>query len=141
MPTIEMTPLVLLATTAVDVAAVGALAWLLARGARQRIVVLDDQRAALETLRGDLGRLLEEAEQRARALERSLAARERSLRSVVGAIGRAEEAADDARQDRPLRPVKPLTREPVSLGESDLDPGEARLLADLELSLGRGRSA
>jgi hypothetical protein len=106
----------LLATTVLDLAAIAALCWFLRRTDRARDVALEEGRAALERLRGDLADLVREAEDRARALEAT----------IEGRAG----AASRAGAEREL-----LARR---LGA---DPAEARLLRDLELSLGEERRA
>jgi hypothetical protein len=128
----------LLISTVIDVTAVAALAWLLLRGSRARQAVLDEQRAALTTLRGDLAALIEDAERRAESLEATLRARERSLRALVAESGRL----DGRRQGdhlAPEVPVIPLAREAAPRGprrpSTTLDPAEERLLRDLATSL------
>src|SRR5579883_3460090 len=74
MPTFDLTPLlphVVAAATLVELVALGALTYLLGRARAERRAA----EGAVEALRADLGRLLEEAESRARALEDALAAR------------------------------------------------------------------
>lgn len=132
--TLEPITWVLLALSGIDLAAVAALGWLLWRGERLRAAVLDDQQRSLDRLKGDLAQLLEDAEQRAAMLEERLGARERSLRALVAQM--------DAGQEPRPQPAKPLTRMRVEdLEDDEADPAEARLLRDLELSLGRGRAA
>jgi hypothetical protein len=109
----------LLASTAVDVVAVAALAWLLWRGGHEREVALGEQRATLEALRTDLAQLVADAEGRTRELEEMLARREQRLRALVADVARAEAEVEE--------------RRPAP------DPAEARLLRDLEMSFGRGR--
>jgi len=126
---------VLLTLSGIDLVAVAVLGWLLWRGERLRAAVLDDQQGALDRLKNDLAQLLEDAEQRAAALEERLGARERSLRALV-----AQLSPGQGQEQRP-QSAKPLTRTLVEELEDDADPTEARLLRDLELSLGRGRVA
>jgi hypothetical protein len=103
--------LLLLVSTVLDLAAVAALGWSLRRTGREREAALEEGRAALERLRGDLAELVHDAEERARALEERL---ER-------------------------RAVSPRERDLLArrLGA---DPAEARLLRDLDLSLGERRA-
>jgi len=109
---------VLVGATVIDVGAVGVLAWLVGRSGRLRDRMLADQRATLAALRGDLGHLLEDAERRARALEQRLGVREQSLRGLMADPGRAGSGTE-------------------ALPRLGIDPAEARLLRDLELSVGR----
>ncbi|HLK11905.1 MAG TPA: hypothetical protein VKW76_11030 [Candidatus Binatia bacterium] len=140
MPTfdiIALLPRVLVAATVVELAALGALAWLLGRAGAERQAA----ESAVEALRADLTRLLEDAEGRARALEDALAAREASLRALLGRVGRVEQAAE-ARPERQHAGAPALGM--LARGrrrEDEDDPAEARLLRDLDLSLGRGRTA
>jgi hypothetical protein len=106
----------LLVSTVLDLAAVAALGWFLHRTDREREVALEEGRAALERLRGDLAELVRDAEERARALEERVGARA-------------------AAASRPASERELLARR---LG---VDPAEARLLRDLEVSLGEGRRA
>jgi len=133
MLTLQPITWVLLGLSGIDLVAVAVLGWLLWRGERLRAAVLEDQQDALDRLKRDLSQLLEDAEQRAAALEERLGARERSLRALVAHLGPGQEP-------RP-QPAKPLTRTLVEELEDEADPAEARLLRDLELSLGRGRAA
>src|SRR6476661_8306947 len=94
----------LLATTLLDLVAIVALCWFLRRTDHERDVALEEGRAALERLRGDLADLVREAEARARALEERLERRA---------------AAPRAASEREV-----LARR---LG---VDPAEARLLRD-----------
>jgi hypothetical protein len=119
MPTFDLTPLVphvVAAATLVEVAALGALTWLLARTSAERRAA----ESAVDALRADLGRLLEEAEGRARVLDDALAARETSLRALLARV----EATGTGRSPR---------------RDAEEDPAEARLLRDLDLRFGRGR--
>ena len=109
--------LLLLVSTLLDLAAVLALCWFLRRTDRERDVAFEEGRAALERLRGDLAQLVSDADERARGLE------ERS-----GA--RSATAPPMATSEREM-----LARR---LG---VDPAEARLLRDLDVSLGEGRRA
>jgi hypothetical protein len=97
----------------VDCAAVAALAWLVGRVTRERDAILAEQRTTMERLRGDIAQLLDEAEVRARAVERSLAPSTLPL----GPLGERAE-----RRDRPTAPER-----------QSADPAEARLLRELEL--------
>jgi hypothetical protein len=144
----------MVASTFLDLAAVGGLAWLVVRGGRERDAALAEQRAALEALRTDLGELLADAERRGQALEESLAGRERSLRDLLAKVGRVEEKraaakrapAQPAPSSAAPRPAAPSPR-PAGLEalrgdlaqvarKLNVDPAEARLLRDLEVSLG-----
>ena len=133
MMTLQPITWALLALSVLDLAAVAVLGWLLWRGERLRAAVLDDQHSALDRLKRDLAHLLEDAEQRASTLEERLGARERSLRALVAQLGPG--------QERPPTPARPLTRTLIDDDEDAADPAEARLLRELELSLGRGRTA
>ena len=127
----------LLATTVVDLIAVAGLAWLVMRSGRERELASADQRLALERLRGELGTLLEDAEERTRSLERMLGAREQSLRALMIDLGRNETPMRHAASERP-----PLVRPFAPAAESTpTDPAELRLRRELDLSLGRGRLA
>ena len=147
----------MVASTFIDLAAVGGLAWLVVRGGRERDAALAEQRAALEALRTDLGELLADAERRGQALEESLAGRERSLRDLLAKVSRAEEkqarptpkraaekaapspAGPPAAAARPLRPagLEALRGDLAQVARKlNVDPAEARLLRDLEVSLG-----
>jgi hypothetical protein len=137
---------VLLVTTIVDCLAVLGLAWLVTRSGRERDAASADQRDVLARLQGEIAHLLGEAEARARTLEETLGARERSLRTLLREIGRAE--ADGATSTRgaarPAAEPRPLVRSFADgLDETDAgpDPAEVRLRRELELSLGRGRLA
>lgn len=120
---------VMLGSAVVDLVAVAVLGAMLARSARERDTTLVDQRQTMERLRADIAQLLEEAAQRARGLEQSLVARERSLRSVLAEVERVE-----TRGAAPALSAPPPT---LALGERErplaTDPAEARLLRDLEL--------
>lgn len=136
---------VLLVTTVVDCLAVMALAWLVTRSGRARDAASADQRDVLARLQSELAHLLGEAEARARALEETLAARERSLRGLLREIGRAEaDGTATARGARPAPEGRPLVRpfaDVVDETDAGPDPAEVRLRRELELSLGRGRLA
>lgn len=137
---------VLLVTTIVDCLAVLALAWLVTRSGRDRDAASADQRDILARLQGELSNLLGEAEARARTLEETMAARERSLRTLLREIGRAEAdgSATTRGATRPAADPRPLVRSfAEGLDEADAgpDPAEVRLRRELELSLGRGRLA
>jgi len=108
--------LVLLASTILDLAAVAAIAWLLRHIDREREIAHEEGRAALERLRGDLAELVRDAEERAHILEQRL---ERRTAAAAAPTGEHENLAR-------------------RLG---VDPAEARLLRDLEVSLGEGRRA
>lgn len=131
----------LLTTTIVDLIAVAGLAWLVVRSGRDREIASADQRMALERLRNELATLLDDAEERARSLERMLGAREQSLRAMMIDLGRSEQAARPAAPtERPV--AAPFTRPFAPAAESTpVDPAELRLRRELDLSLGRGRLA
>lgn len=131
----------LLTTTIVDLIAVAGLAWLVVRSGRDREIASADQRMALERLRNELATLLDDAEERARSLERMLGAREQSLRAMMIDLGRNEQAARPAAPaERPA--AAPFTRPFAPAAESPpVDPAELRLRRELDLSLGRGRLA
>jgi hypothetical protein len=119
----------LLASTLIDCAALAALAWVVWRAGREREASLGAQRAALETLRADLGELVADAESRARELEAALASREERLRDLLLEIAHVQATA----QDRAAAAA--TADEPASI-----DPAEARLLRDLEVNFGRRRA-
>ena len=134
---------VLLASTVVDLLAVIALAVVVMRAGRGGAKNAARQRETLERLHTNLGQLIADAERRARALEEALGEREDSLRALLSDLGRRPLSAHD------LRPggadPTPLTRiDEVLAGDGrrrGLDAAEARLLRDLDVSLGRGRTA
>jgi len=129
---------VVLASTVVDLLAVAVLAWMVARSARERDASLTDQRRALGELKADLAQLLEDAETRAQVLAETLAARERSLRAAAEDEPPIRPSSSQRRQ-QPMAPlVRGLTPEDLRAGA---DPAEARLLRDLEVSVGRARTA
>jgi hypothetical protein len=119
---------VLVATTAIDCAAVLALGWLFVRGRRERELAAAEQEAALGRLRAELGDLVAEAERRAKSLDAALAAREQSLRALLAEVGRVE--------GRVARTAS--TPRPAAVG---VDPAEARLIRDLEVSFARAADA
>jgi hypothetical protein len=141
----------LLATTVVDLIAVAGLAWLVVRSGRDREIASADQRMALERLRNELATLLDDAEERARSLERMLGAREQSLRALMIDLGRNESAAEVRRPapaserpapDRSATDRPPFTRPFAPAAEgTPVDAAELRLRRELDLSLGRGRLA
>lgn len=111
---------VMIGSAVIDLLAVAVLGWMLTRSARDRDTLLVDQRQTMERLRGDIAQLLEEAGDRTRGLERTLAERERSLRALLGELERVEPRRTAAATPERARPL-------VN------DPAEARLLRDLEL--------
>ena len=114
-----MTLLVL--TALVDVAAVGALLWVLGRGGRQSAA---EQQKALGRLRAELAALVADAEARTRALDATLAAREATLRVLLAATqGVMPEGAPPEGGGR--RSTAPAP-----------DPAQIRLVRDLEVVLG-----
>jgi hypothetical protein len=129
---------VVLASTVVDLLAVAVLAWMVARSARERDASLVDQRRALGELKADLAQLLEDAERRAQAIAETLAARERSLRAAAEDEAPIRPASSQKRQQATPPLVRALTPEDLRAGA---DPAEARLLRDLEVSVGRARTA
>jgi hypothetical protein len=129
---------VVLASTVADLVAVAVLAWIVARSARQRDASLVDQRRALGELKADLAQLLEDAETRGHALAETLAARERSLRAAAGSAAEPRPSSSQRWQPTAAPLVRSLTGEEL---ERDPDPAEARLLRDLEVSVGRARTA
>ncbi|HZP41923.1 MAG TPA: hypothetical protein VFD84_10490 [Candidatus Binatia bacterium] len=138
----------MLASTAADLLAVAALGWLVIRASRARTESLDDQRATLEALRGDLSQLVADAEERAQALDEALAAREKRLRALLHDLGRLEPGRDGARAGRARdeRAPEPAGARAAERGAERaaprLDPAEARLLRDLEVRFAaRGRRA
>ncbi len=149
LPTFDM-PTALVAVTALDLAAIAALAWFTRRATRGRDSALEEQRQALESLRTDLAELVADAEARAARLDETLGAREQSLRALLGKLDRTPEP----RQPAPSRPaattgsglveragVPELARR-LGRGKKAVatngEAAEARLLRDLELSLGGG---
>jgi len=108
--------LLLLVSTVLDLAAVAALGWFLRRTDRERDAALEEGRAALERLRGDLAELVRDAEERARALEERVA-------------------------ERAARAPRPPGEREILARRLGVDPAEARLLRDLEVSLGEDRRA
>jgi len=123
----------MLAATGIDVAAVAVLGWLAWRSGRDRDVALDVQRAALETLRADLAQLIADEEQRGRALEEALGAREQRLRALLADLGRAE--------PRSRADSEPRGRLASVADRLGVDPAEARLVHDLQMSFGRRTEA
>lgn len=70
-------------TSLVDCVAVLGLAWLVKRVERRHALVMAEQQAVLERLRGAVADLLADAERRGRALDQDLAAREAGLRRLL----------------------------------------------------------
>jgi len=134
----DMMQKVVLASTVVDLLAVAMLAWIVARSARERDASLVDQRRALTELKADLAQLLADAETRAQAIAETLSARERSLRVAAEADAAIRPASGQRRQPAPAPLVRALTPDELRGGA---DPAEARLLRDLEVSVGRARTA
>ena len=129
---------VVLASTVVDLVAVAVLAWIVARSARERDASLVDQRRALGELKADLAQLLEDAETRAQVIAETLSAREKSLRAAADGEPRGRSASSQNRQPATPPLVRALTPEDLRVAA---DPAEARLLRDLEVSVGRARTA
>jgi len=102
----------LAASTLIDVAAIVIGWWIVRAAARQHAAASE----AVARLRGDLGRLVADAEERGAALEASLGVREKTLRALLKEAGKL---TDTPRAARP-----------------SADAAEARLLRDLELRLG-----
>jgi hypothetical protein len=138
---------VLVIATIVDLIAVAALALLVLRTSRQRKHAADDQRATLETLRGDLAQLIADAEDRTRAIDKVLAGREKRLRALLAEVERFDAPPRAAARDRTAPPLE-RGRQPldpadileegveVRPGRDAKDPAEARLLRDLDVRLG-----
>ncbi len=119
----------MLVATGIDVTAVAVLGWFVWRSGRDRDLVLEVQRAALEALRADLAQLIGDAEQRGRALEEALGTREQRLRALL---------ADIARSEARPRPVEePRERLAGAADRLGVDPAEARLVRDLQVSFAR----
>jgi hypothetical protein len=115
----------LVATTAIDCIAVLTLGWLFVRGRSERELAAAEQEAALGRLRGELGDLVGEAERRAKSLDAALAAREQSLRTLLAEVGRVEGRVGRA------------AAAPRAGAAAAIDPAEARLIRDLEVSFAR----
>lgn len=129
----------MLISTVVDLGAVVLLGWLVLRGGRERETALGVRQSALESLRADLSQLVLEAERRANGLAEMLGEREERLRELLAEIARV----DVAPARRPAPPAE--TRRAARVDEDDerdalrqppVDPAEARLLRDLQLSFG-----
>jgi hypothetical protein len=144
----------MVASTVIDVVAVGALAWLVLRTGRARKDAFTEQRATLEALRGDIAQLVADAEQRAIALDNRLGARERRLRALLDESARIEggdapggdlridrgaEWAAEIGVDRP-RPAAPVRAPAAGAAAARTDPAEARLLRDLDVRLAARRA-
>jgi cell division septum initiation protein DivIVA len=110
--------LLLFTATAIDLAAVASVAWLVGRAGREDEARLEAHTATLDRLRADIAALVDDAEQRGHALEQALGARESRLRALLADVTRAESAP---------RPRAPKARR--------TDPAEARLLRDLDVRL------
>jgi hypothetical protein len=129
----------MLISTVVDLGAVVLLGWLVLRGGRERETALGVQQSALESLRADLSQLVLEAERRTNGLAEMLGEREERLRGLLAEIARVDSPA-------PRRPAPAAeVRRPARVDEDDerdafrqpaVDPAEARLLRDLQLSFG-----
>jgi hypothetical protein len=130
----------MLASTAIDVAAVLLLGFLVLRSGRVRDDALADQRATLETLRGDLAHLISEAEERTQVLDDALASRERRLRGLLAEMGRYE-TGRPAPRERDERESERVGERTAARAGSRLDPAEARLLRDLDVRIPHGRTA
>ena len=131
---------VMMASTVIDLLAVAGLGWLVWRSGRERALQTAEQRAALSSLQGDLAQLVRDAEQRARTLDETLAAREEHLRDLL----RQLEAVEAARRPQAAPAARPTDiDEPASRDAAlrlGIDPAEARLLRDLQVSFA-GRRA
>jgi hypothetical protein len=131
---------VMLASTVFDLLAVAGLGWLVRRSGQERDAALGEQRAALESLRTDLGQLVRDAEARARSLDETLAAREQRLRALLRDTDPAETmrrpvpAMDFRRSPGPDDEAAAAARRPGA------DPAEARLLRDLQVSFAPRRA-
>jgi hypothetical protein len=119
----------LLVSTAIDCAAVAALGWIVWRAGVEREASLGVQRATLETLRADLAELVADAEGRARELDTALGSREDRLRALLVEVAEVEAAHPEHERG---------ATEAAERGA--VDPAEARLLRDLEMSFGRRRA-
>jgi hypothetical protein len=137
----------ILASTAFDLVAVAVLAWLVLRSGREREAGFGVQRAALESLRADLSQLV-------------LAAREHRLQELLEQIARVEaprrelrrgslvEDEEDPRDRRRAADEDDARRRSAADDDRDLrerrrpavDPAEARLLRDLQLTIGARRA-
>jgi hypothetical protein len=106
--------IVLVLTTLVDAALVGAFVWLVRRADRSQVAGLTAQRAAMARLRVEVAALLADAERRTRELDHVLAMREATLRVLV---------------QTSAQPDEPMAGAPAP------SPAEVRLLRELELSL------
>jgi hypothetical protein len=131
----------MLASTVFDLLAVAMLGWLVWRSGRVRDAALGEQRAALESLRADLSQLVLEAERRAKALDDALASREQRLRALLRDLG----AVEGGRRSAPAAEERhPAAGEDSDLGAAarrlGVDPAEARLLRDLQVSLAPRRA-
>jgi hypothetical protein len=125
----------LMVATAIDVIAVGALGWLVRRIGRERDITLSLlQQEALGRLRSDLAELVSAAEQRGHALEESLGGRESRLRGLLARLERIEAGAPAA--EAPVAPAAGIGARAEMARRLGVDAAEARLLRDLEISLG-----
>jgi hypothetical protein len=138
---------ILVLATVIDLIAVAGLALLVLRTSRQRKDAAEDQRATLETLRGDLAQLIADAESRTRTIDKVLAAREKRLRALLADVERFDGPPRAAERGRtappfergrqPLDPADILEEgADVRPGREAADPAEARLLRDLDVRLG-----
>lgn len=150
---------VMLVATVVDLGAVTLLGWLTLRGRRERETSIGFHKATLESLRTDLSQLVLDAERRAEGLAQMLAGREESLRALLDDIARLE-TQRPARQEtrtevrfekrRPARPREERSHDRSAVERAAeraaeratperapaVDPAEARLLRDLQISFG-----
>jgi hypothetical protein len=138
---------ILVLATAIDLIAVAGLALLVLRTSRQRKDAAEDQRATLETLRGDLAQLIADAESRTRTIDKVLAAREKRLRTLLADVERFDAPPRPVSRERPTAPFERVRQplDPADIieegtpprgGREAADPAEARLLRDLDVRLG-----
>jgi hypothetical protein len=117
--------------TLADVALLAAFAAMVLVSGRTRDRSLAAQRAVVERLRAGLAELVNDAEQRAQALESALGAREERLRALLEEIARLEARPAAA------RPAKtPPAEEPPPSRQTAFDPAEDRLLRELSAAHG-----
>src|SRR5579875_2694372 len=143
MPTFDLMPLlphVVVAATGVELAALGALAYLLGRARAERRAA----EGAVEALRADLGRLLEEAESRARARGRARRAGDVPARAPRACRGRQPPARGGGRSGGGPPPARPRSahrprEDRLMAARQELPPRQELPAAALGLR-GRGRA-
>jgi hypothetical protein len=132
-----------------DLLVIGFCVVYLSRAARTLSHRWQEQRIALETVRGSLERLVGDADARAQEFERLLASREKQLRTLLYQLAEEEERL---RGSAPARPGGDLERgvrrlQERGLGpmevarELDADPAQVRLLFELGRDAGRKAEA